>query len=142
MGRLQHVLHLHQLSLVVLHVLDEGASGDIDTEDLLVDELFGEVLPEEGGEGGGGDVLGGEAEDLADLIARIKLRVPRILEGRVVSRIGSVRESGRRWIIRRARNIRESLYILLSQAIPRRRLELRYLRTSRTNSSSCSLIHL
>jgi len=29
------------------------------------------VLSEEGGEGGGGEVLGGEAEDLLDLSARI-----------------------------------------------------------------------
>ena len=68
---LHHVLHLDQLSLVVLHVLDERASVVIDAEDLLVDELFGEVLSEEGGEGGGGDVGGGEAEDVSDLIARI-----------------------------------------------------------------------
>ncbi len=75
-GRLlQHVLHLDQLSLVVLHVLDERASGVIDAEDLLVDELFGEVLSEEGGEGGGGDVLGGESEDLDYLSARIELGV-------------------------------------------------------------------
>jgi len=47
-GRLlQHVLHLNQLSLVVLHVLDERASVVIDAEDLLVDKLFGEVLSEE-----------------------------------------------------------------------------------------------
>ena len=75
-GRLlQHVLHLDQLSLVVLHVLDERASVVIDAEDLLVDELFGEVLSEEGGEGGGGDVGGGEAEDVSDLFARIELGV-------------------------------------------------------------------
>jgi len=68
---LHHVLHLDQLSLVVLHVLDEGASGVVDAEDLLVDELLGEVLSEEGGEGGGGEVLGGEAENLDNLFARI-----------------------------------------------------------------------
>ena len=55
---LQHVLHLYQLSLVVLHVFDERASGVVDAEDLLVDKLFGEVLSEEGGEGGGGYVGG------------------------------------------------------------------------------------
>jgi len=70
---LQHVLHLDQLSLVVLHVLDERASGVVSAVDLLVDELFGEVLSEEGGEGGGGDVGGGEAEDLYDLFARISV---------------------------------------------------------------------
>jgi len=68
---LQHVLHLDQLGLVVLHVLDECASGVVSAEDLLVDELFGEVLSEEGGEGGGGDVGGGEAENLDNLSARI-----------------------------------------------------------------------
>ena len=50
---LHHVLHLVQLSLVVLHVLDEGASGVVSAEDLYVDELLGEVLSEEGGERGG-----------------------------------------------------------------------------------------
>ena len=51
-GRLlQHVLHLDQLSLVVLHVLDERASVVVDAEDLLVDKLLGEVLSEEGGGG-------------------------------------------------------------------------------------------
>jgi len=68
---LQHVLNLVQFSLVVLHVLDEGASGVVGAEDLLVDKLFGEVLSEEGGEGGGGDVDGGEAEDVSDFSARI-----------------------------------------------------------------------
>jgi len=56
-------------------VLDERARGVIDAEDLLVDKLSGEVLSEEGGEGGGGDVLEGEAEDVSDLTARIELRV-------------------------------------------------------------------
>jgi len=41
------------------------------------------VLEEEGGEGGGGDVLGGEPEDVYDLIARIELGVLSKLEGRV-----------------------------------------------------------
>ena len=59
---LQHVLHLDQLSLVVLHVLDKRASGVVGAKDLLVDKLLGEVLSEEGGEGGGGDVGGGEAK--------------------------------------------------------------------------------
>ena len=57
------LLNLDQLSLVVLHALDEGASGVVGAEDLLIDELLGEVLSEKGGEGGGGDVLGGEADD-------------------------------------------------------------------------------
>jgi len=72
-GRLQHGLNFDQLSLVVLHVLDELADGVVGAVDLLVDELLGEVLSEEGGEGGGRDVLGGEAEDLNDLSARIEL---------------------------------------------------------------------
>ena len=40
---LQHVFHLDQLSLVVLHVFDEDASGVVDAEDLLVNELFGDL---------------------------------------------------------------------------------------------------
>jgi len=70
---LQHVLHLGQFSLVVLHVFDERASGVVGAEDLLDDELLGEVSSEEGGVGGGGDVGGGEAEDLDDFSARIEL---------------------------------------------------------------------
>ena len=73
---LQHVLHLEKLGLVILHVLDEGASGVVGAEDLLVDELLGEVLSEEGREGGGG-----EAEDLDDFFARIELGVLCPLEG-------------------------------------------------------------
>ena len=87
-GRLlQHVLHLDQLSLVVLHVLDERASVVIDAEDFLDDKLLGEVFSEEGGEGRGGDVGGGESEDAYKLPARIvALGVSRasILEGRVI----------------------------------------------------------
>jgi len=54
-------------------VLDEGASGVAGAVDLVV--FGGEGLEEEGGEGGGGDVLGGEDEDedvydfLAGLVA-------------------------------------------------------------------------
>jgi len=70
-GRLQHILYLDQLSLVVLHVLDELADGVVGTVDLVV--LSGEEVEEEGGEGGAGDVLGGESEDVSDLIARIEL---------------------------------------------------------------------
>jgi len=70
-SRLEDRLNFDQLSLVVLHVLDERASGVVGAVDLLVDELLGEVLSEKGGEGGGGDVLGGEAEDLDNLLARI-----------------------------------------------------------------------
>jgi len=65
-------------------VLDERASGVIDAEDLLVDELLGEVLSEEGGEGGGGDVLGGEAEDVSDFAARIVLGLLSCLKRRVM----------------------------------------------------------
>jgi len=55
-GRLlQHVLHLDQLSLVVLHVLDKRANDIVNAEDILVDELLGEVLSEECGEGFEGD---------------------------------------------------------------------------------------
>jgi len=75
------LLNLDQLSLVVLHALDEGASGVVGAEDLLIDELLGEVLSEKGGEGGGGDVGGGEAEDLNYFTASIFLGVLRKLEG-------------------------------------------------------------
>jgi len=63
-------------------VLDEGASGVVGAEDLLANELFGEVFSEEGGEGCGGDgnLLGGEVEDLYDLLARIKLIILSKLE--------------------------------------------------------------
>jgi len=54
-------------------VLDERASGVVCAEDLIVDELLGEVFPEEGGEWGGGDLGGGEPEDVSDLSARIEL---------------------------------------------------------------------
>jgi len=94
-GRLlQHVLHLDQLSLVVLHVLDERASVVIDAEDLLVDELLGKVLSEEGGEGGGGDVQGGEAEDVLDFVARLVLGRASILEGRVIIGVFSLDRKG------------------------------------------------
>jgi len=39
------------------------------------------VLSEEGGEGGGGDVLGGEPEDFYDLFARSELGKFGTLEG-------------------------------------------------------------
>jgi len=68
-SRLQHGLNLGQFSLVVLHVLDEGADGVVRAVDLVV--LGGEGFSEEGGERGGGDVVGGEPEDLYDLFARI-----------------------------------------------------------------------
>jgi len=48
-------------------VLDELADDVVGAVDLVV--LGGERLEEEGGEGGGGDVLGGEAEDVYDLSA-------------------------------------------------------------------------
>jgi len=87
--RLQHSLHIDQLSLVVLHVLDERASGVVGAVNLLVDELLGEVFSEEGGEWGGGDVLGGEAEHLNNLTARIVMGVLSKLESRLVIGVGS-----------------------------------------------------
>jgi len=78
-GWLQNVLHLDQLSLVVLHVFDELADGVVGAVDLVV--FGGEVVEEEGGKGGGRDVLGGEPEDVSDLIARIELGVLSILDG-------------------------------------------------------------
>ena len=70
-SRLRHGLNFDQLSLVVLHVLDELADGVVGAVDLVV--LGGERLEEEGGEGDGGDVLGGESEDVSDLFASIEL---------------------------------------------------------------------
>jgi len=72
-SRLEDGLNLHQLSLVVLHVLDERASGVVGAVDLVV--FGGEGLEEDGGEGGGGNVGGGESEDVSDLPARIELGV-------------------------------------------------------------------
>jgi len=72
-SRLEDGLNFNQLSLVVLHVLDELADGVVGAVDLVV--LGGEGSEEEGGEGGGGDVLGGEAENLSDFSARIELGV-------------------------------------------------------------------
>ena len=68
-----------QVSLVVLHMLDELADGVVGGVYLVV--LGGEGLEEEGGEGDGGDVPGGEAEDLYDLPARIELGELCPLEG-------------------------------------------------------------
>ena len=76
-SRLEDGLNFDQLSLVVLHVLDELADGVVGAVDLVV--LGGEGLEEEGGEGGGGDVFGGEAEDFSDFFARIELGVLSIL---------------------------------------------------------------
>ena len=73
------LLNLDQLGLVVLHVLDELADGVVRAVDLVV--FGGEGFEEEGGERGAGDVLGGEAEDLSDLFARIVLGVLSILDG-------------------------------------------------------------
>jgi len=68
-------------------VLDELADGVVGAVDLVV---FGwEGLEEEGGEGDGGDVGGGEAENLADLFARIVLGVLSHLKRRVALIMGS-----------------------------------------------------
>jgi len=76
-------------------VLDERASGVVGAEDLLVDELFGEVLSEEGGVGGGGDERGGEAEDVSDLTARIELGVLSKLKRCVALTLSSLE---RKWV--------------------------------------------
>jgi len=91
--RLQNVFHFQKLGLVVLHDLDEGASGVVGAEDLLVDELIGEVLSEEGGEGGAGDVGGGEVENLSDLFAGIVVGMLGKLEDIVA--INGIRKGGR-----------------------------------------------
>ena len=86
-SRLRHGLNFDQLSLVVLHVFYECADGVAGTVDLVV---FGrEGVEEEGGEGGGGDVLGGEPEDVSDLFASIELGRLGKLKGRVALGIGS-----------------------------------------------------
>jgi len=76
-GRLEDGLNFDQLSLVVLHVFYEGADGVVGAVDFVV--FGGEGLEEEGGEGSGGDVGGGEPEELSDLFARIVLGVLSIL---------------------------------------------------------------
>jgi len=78
-SRLEDGLNFDQISLVVLHVLDELADGVVGAIDLVV--FGGEGLEEEGGEGGGGDVGGGEAEDLDDFMASIELGELSTLEG-------------------------------------------------------------
>jgi len=81
-SRLEDGLNFDQLSLVVLHVLDVLADGVVGAVDLVV---FGrEGVEEEGGEGGGGDVLGGEAEDVLDFAARIVLGLLSCLKRRVM----------------------------------------------------------
>jgi len=57
---------------------EELADGVVGVVDFVV--LGGEGVEEEGGEGGGGDVLGGEPEDVSDLPARIELGVLSKLE--------------------------------------------------------------
>jgi len=76
-------------------VLDERASCVVGAKDLLLNKLFGKVLSEEGGEGGGGDVLGGEAEDLYDLPAGIELGVLSKLKRRVALVLSSIK---RKWV--------------------------------------------
>jgi len=86
-------------------VLDERASGVVSSEDQRVDELLGEVLSEEGGEGGERDVGGGEPEVLYyDLSARIELGRLRIklLESNVALEVFIGKGKWDRWIIRRA----------------------------------------
>ena len=56
-SRLEDGLNFDQLSLVILHVLDELADSVVGAVDLVV--FGGEGLEEEGGEGGGREVLGG-----------------------------------------------------------------------------------
>jgi len=71
-GRLEDSLNFDLLGLVVVfHVLYELVDGVLGAVDLVV--FGGEGLEEEGGEGGGAEVLGGVVEDLLDLSARIEL---------------------------------------------------------------------
>jgi len=70
-------------------VLDERASNVVGAKDLFVDELLGEVLSEEGGEWGGGNLGGGEAEDVSDFSARIELGLLSKLKRCVALPLGS-----------------------------------------------------
>jgi len=74
-------------------VFYEGADGVVGAVDLVV--FGGEGFEEEGGEGGGGDVLGGEPEDVSDLTARIELGVLSKLECYLVIYVGSLK---RKWV--------------------------------------------
>jgi len=74
-GRLQHGLNFNQLGLVILHVLDELADGVVGAVDLVV--FGGEGLEEEGGERGGGDVLGGEPEAILRALRPLRLAASR-----------------------------------------------------------------
>jgi len=73
----------YQHSLVVRRdcEAEELANGVVSAVDFVV--LGGKGLEEKAGEGGGGDLGGGEAEDVSDLTARIELRELCPLEGRV-----------------------------------------------------------
>jgi len=82
-------------SLVVLPVLDELTDGVVWAVDLVM--LGGEGLEEEGGEGGGGDVLGGEPEDVSDLFVRIELGLLSHLKRRVVLSNSSSRSLMNLW---------------------------------------------
>jgi len=66
---------------------EELADGVVRVVDFVV--LGGEGVEEEGGEGGGGDVLGGDPEDVLDLFARIELGRLSSLKRRVALDLGS-----------------------------------------------------
>jgi len=93
-SRLEDGLNFDQLSLVVLHVLDELADGVVGAVDLVM--FGGEGSEEEGGKGGGGDVLGGETKDFDDFSARIELGRLGKFESSVASRISG---SKGRWVL-------------------------------------------
>ena len=61
---------------------EEFADRVVGAVDLVV--FFGEVLKEEGGEGGGCDVRGGEVEDVSDLWACIDVGLLSKLKRRVM----------------------------------------------------------
>jgi len=67
-------------------VFYEGADGVVGAVDLVV--FGGKGLEEEGGEGGAGDVLGGEPEDVSDLFARIEVGELSNLKRCEVSQLG------------------------------------------------------
>ena len=72
----------YQHSLVVRRdcEAEELANGVVSAVDFVV--LGGKGLEEKAGEGGGGDLGGGEAEDVSDLTARIEMGMLSKLEGR------------------------------------------------------------
>jgi len=107
----------------------------------------GEGSEEEGGKGGGGDVPGGEAEDILDFFARIELGVLSNLKRCEVSQLGMGSLKGK-WVpmdhSKSKKHEGLAVFLAVSSNISKklRIVVLLYLSTSRTNSSSCSSMNL